>query len=169
MAKPVVVVARYEEDVSWIDRSPWDAFVVQKGEHLPNQGREPASFFWYMATQPISKTGMYAFVQGDPWPHGFEFSDLRAAAPYAPIGVFHYTSLGDGTPHHPGLEVDARYREWLDGPPRTAFPFAAGGQFVVSGRALLQRPPEWYAEMQERMYDGDNPWVMERLWHQVWA
>ena len=59
------VIARYNEDVIWKDKFP-SSFVVQKGEHLPNEGREPCSYLWYIIENYDLLEGNYLFTQGNP-------------------------------------------------------------------------------------------------------
>jgi len=166
--KVVLVVARFSEDTGWLADAPCPVFIVQKGEHLPNVGREPSSYFWFMATQEIDPDTTYAFVQGNPWPHGFEWGQLREVNGYSPLGVHILDAAQDGTPHHGGLPLVRCMRDWLgmEAPPR--FVFHAGAQFLVPGSVILSKPREWYAAMQAAVSVDPGPWVMERLWPHVW-
>lgn len=167
----VVVVARYEENVDWTTRLPlgWEARIVQKGRDLPNVGREASSYLWYMATQDIDPEATYAFVQGDPFPHAFELSQLRRVDGYAPLGGHVLNADHDGHPHHGGLQLAEHLRRWIGTerpPPR--FIFHAGGQFLLPGRVILARPRHWYAELQAAVAEGRGAWIMERLWPHTW-
>lgn len=167
----MLVVARYQEATHWHPEVPsdWPVVVVQKDMHLPNEGREPSSYFWFMATQEIDPGTTYAFIQGNPWPHGFEYSQLRAVNGYAQLGVHVLNEDHEGNPHHGGLPLVACLRDWMGvAVPPARFIFPAGAQFLVDGRTILSRPREWYAEMQRRVCQGSGPWIMERLWPHVW-
>lgn len=167
----LLVVARYNENTDWATgKLPegWECRVVQKGVDLPNVGREASSFLWFMATQEIDPDTTYAFLQGDPYPHGFDFSQLREVEGYVPLGCHVLNADHDGHPHHGGLRLAFHLREWVGGAIPDRFIFHAGAQFMVPGRVILQRPRSWYAEMQARVSQGQGAWIMERLWPHVW-
>lgn len=165
------VVARHNEDTSWVMNLPsgWKPLVIQKGVHLPNEGREPASFFYAM--QHLDPGGTVAFVQGDPFAHYPSLFD-RLAKP-----VTEFTWLGDtnhstdshGSPHHPGLPVGEKHQEWLGEPFQGIAWFGAGGQFVIPGSFLKQHPVAFYRRMQAEACVGENAWVWERIWGHLWV
>lgn len=70
-----LVVARHNEDVSWT--KDYDAFIVQKDEHLPNIGREPSSYLWYIINHWGELRGEYVFLQGNPHEHCLLSNKLR--------------------------------------------------------------------------------------------
>lgn len=172
-----LIVARHNEDISWLDQLPdgWEPWVIQKGEDLPNEGREGASFLHALAAlrKPARVADQYAFVQGDPWPHCRRlWEELeQPVAWFKWLGEDH-TSDAAGGPHHTGLPVRRCYQQWL----QTTWPacdqlnFAAGGQFVVSGRAVKAHPATFYKTLKTLVCsEPDGPWVMERIWEAVFA
>lgn len=162
----LVVVARYNEATDW-SVSPWPVRIVQKDRDIVNAGREASSYAWFVATQPVDPDRTYAFVQGDPFPHGFAWNQLRTVDRYEPLGVHVLQEDRCGNPHHAGLRVEDSWAELdlLDPVPET-IEFHAGAQFLVPGRVLLVRPRSWWADLARRVSDGGplSPWVMERLW-----
>lgn len=163
-----LIVARYQEDVSWVDRFPaWESVIVQKDVDLPNFGREPASFFWAM-DKLYETNHTLAFVQGDPYPHAPEM-DLRVVDRFTWLGNPIYVSDENGNPHHGGLPVRGRLKEWFGQEWSEPVRFAAGGQFLIPGHLLRRWPREKYTELLEAMSVGENPWVMERLWGHLFA
>src|SRR5581483_4550684 len=113
-----VVVARYQEDVSWVDRLPSKCRVTiyNKGasntivktriadiKHLPNVGREAHSYLYHILNvipfdpYPALHT---VFCQGNPFDHCPEFEAMLALD--LPLnGLNNFVSLG----HH--CECDA--------------------------------------------------------------
>jgi hypothetical protein len=167
----VLVVARWREDVSWLSGLPvgWRVRVVQKDADLPNCGREASSYLWWIATHRVVWDATYAFVQGDPWPHGFSWAQLRGVDRYTPLGAYQLAEDGSGQPNHPDLQTGAAYRALDLGEPPVSFAYWAGAQFLVPGRALQRRPKRWYHDLwQEIGRNGAggvlNAWTMERLW-----
>jgi hypothetical protein len=159
------VVARYQEEFDW-SASPWPARIIQKGRELPNAGREASSYAWFCAFEPIEPEQTYAFLQGDPRPHAFEWSQLRQVDRFTPLGAYHLTELPDGSPNHPGLQLARACEELQIAPIPDEFHFTAGAMFLVPGHAILRRDPRFWAWLQGRVSANDwlNPWVMERIW-----
>lgn len=161
----LAIVARYNERPFTL---PWKQFVVRKGVDMPNEGREAGSFFWWMAHEHISKTGMYAFLQGDPTAHGE--INLRHVDSFTPLGSWRVRCDLYGSPHHHGLPIVEYWERWIGGTPPETLDFTAGGQFLVPGKVLLRRSKEEYERMLDDMCQlEDAPWVMERLWPYYFA
>ncbi len=81
-----VVVARYKEDVSWLDTSEWPAVIYDKGGDLvasgdsravglPNVGREAHTYFTHILERYPDFPDYTIFLQGDPF---FHTQDLSA-------------------------------------------------------------------------------------------
>lgn len=162
-----LVVARFNENTSWLRlvRKPWKPVIVQKGKDLPNEGREASSYLWAMQ-QFYDDDGYIAFVQGDPYAHAVVHNILRPVTRFTWMGDSRYLSEEDGSPWHPGLPVREKHEQWI-GPWPGPIKFAAGAQFIVPAELIRTHPKEKYAELQEQMSEGENPWVMERLWQRL--
>lgn len=181
-----IVIARYKEDVSWVDRLPagWIPTVVQKQTEelegdMPNAGREPSSYFFAIAKhyKDIQPDDLWAFVQGNPFDHcpGFLDKLLREPDGYTPLGGgqfdspdYHWSD-GKGHPTHGNLPVKEKYEEWLNKPFPGRVEFTPGAQFMVRGRDLLKYPLEWYIKLMDDFTSEYNPYVAERLWAQIYA
>lgn len=164
-----VVIARYEEHISWSDNIP-NKFVVQKGEHLDNFGREPSSFLWYIIEHYDILKGTYAFLQGNPFDHCKDTLELiKLDKDFMLLGDYQYICRGDGTPQHGGLPVARFYREHIDVDAPKHFGFKAGGQFIVSAKNIKKHPKEYYQKIYDEIEKDDSklPWVMERLWSYI--
>lgn len=165
-----LIVARWQEDVSWLDSvTGWEPFVVVKDVDLPNVGREAASYLWafsrlWSRLEPGDRVGC---VQADPFPHcedllgrlNGEQTDL-----FLPLGNWH-VSDGEGRPDHPDLPIRDRYEQWVG----TVFPgrvgFVAGAQFTVDASRVLARPASDHDRLaHEVSCDEKGAWIMERLW-----
>lgn len=173
----VLVVARWREDITWLADLPpgWLPEVVEKDVDVPNRGREPSSYLHailqlYPVTEPAD---MFGFVQGDPFDHCPDLMHqlTQPVGWYTPLGQATYTSDANGGPHHPGVPVAACHERWLGAPFPGVVTFAAGGQFAVTGRALLQHPEDFYRRLYDDMLDeaGLVPWAAERLWPAVFT
>ena len=143
------------------------------GPWLPNIGREPHSFLTYIVNyyEDIADDSMYAFVQGNPFDH---CPTILSVLEGTPSGQFMhlgkgdlFMSEGDGRPHHGGLPVKELYEKWL----RKTWPgqvgFTPGGQFMLSGKQIKQRPKSFYEMLLSEVAEGQNCYVLERLWFDV--
>lgn len=154
--KQTLVIARYNEDVSWSNK--YKRIIIQKDEDVPNIGREITSFLYFIVTNYGKIEGDYVFCQGTPFDH----------APNILKGEYGttYTCNANGNPHHPGLDIHAVCRE-LDLPILEEYTFTPGGQFKVSAETIKKRPWEWYVKAMYLSTQGKNPWIFERLWNYI--
>lgn len=162
-----LVVARYNEPQGWMDGIPsmWKPLVVQKGQQLPNEGREASSWFWAM--QHLRKrTGKVAFVQGNPFDHCPNLFDLltQPCKGFRWLGDTNHLTDQHGSPHHSGLPIGTLHERWLGVPFQGTRQFAAGAQFLMPAIRLDRYNNAFYKRLQAEMSEGEFPWVMERLW-----
>ena len=175
MADKHLIVAHYREDTSWISGLPegWTREIMTKNDtDLPNAGREAGTYLAWIAKRypEVRVDGSYAFVQGDPWAHGFAWDQLGAVDRFTPLGLYRLRSAGDGRPDHPDLPVDAGWSMWVGRPLPEAYPFTAGGQFIIPGRAILSKPHAYWDALRIWSWqDATAPWVLERIWWGVFA
>ena len=150
------IIARYNEDIGWSDGL--DRFVVQKGEQLPNVGREPASYFWYILNFYDELEGEYTFCQGDPIFHEKDF----LTNPKKYFGEWR-TSSGNGSPDHTGLPI-AQIAQYL-GITEDTFRFKRGAQFSLTADEIRSHDKAFYLKLYAvSMMNNDMPYVLERLW-----
>jgi hypothetical protein len=148
---PMIIIARHNEDISWAQDEPH--FVVQKGVHLPNVGREPTSFLWYIIKHYDELHGEYEFMQGNPFDHW----------PYKETEL-EFECFKDHCNHHPGLpweEFNAKSGVVLP----DKFPFYPGGQFVVDADTIKKHPKEFYQNLYDMIMKDENMmYILERTW-----
>jgi hypothetical protein len=173
-----LVVAHWTENLQWTAQVPtdWHLDVVTKGIHLPNRGREPSSFMWWIDThyEKIRDGDLYGFVQGNPFGHvsdlwgqlvvpGVGFRPLSSNSPFS--------SNGNGSPHHAGVPVAECHERWFGAPCPTEVQFWPGGQFLIDGATLLRHPREFYRRIFDDLmeHDGLEPYAAERLWPAMFA
>lgn len=176
-----LVIARYKEDLGWLDKLPaeWEPVVIQKQTEdlpgdIPNAGREPTSFLFAIARDynQIKPSDVWAFVQGSPFEHCPNFMDqlqvLSNVEKYTALGG-HDRKVTDGVgwPDHPNLPVKELYEKWLNRPFPGIVEFTPGGQFIVRGRDLLRHPKKWYIQVMDDATPAWNTYVLERIWSEV--
>ena len=166
--KQTIVVAKYNEFTGWLDQiKGWEPFIVEKGVHLPNEGRESLSYIWYILENWDNLEGYYLFVQGNPSPHWGSFiNEINSMEPqdFKWCGCDEYSCSQDGFPQHNGLDIANFAKDiHIDIPEKLTF--KAGGQFMVSASTILGKKKSFYEDLWalHEKY-GKAPWIIERLW-----
>jgi len=143
-------VARCSENVL----QDGDTFIVQKGEHLDNKGREASSYLWFIVNFYDDLSGEYGFRQGGEAQHG--------------VGEFKFKCRHDGKPHHPGVLDCGGLAEELGIEIPEELCFTAGAQFNVSAEQIRQHPKVWYEKAYRISMEREKaPWEFERLWKYI--
>jgi len=169
-----VVVARYREDVSWLEELGLPARVYDKSgapgpDALPNVGREAHTYFWHLAYTYPDFPEYTVFLQGSPLAHlewgtvaelQFLISDaMRSGTGFKGLARYRLRCDGLGRPHdmrdpgHQGqwagwgkdIPVAEVYARLFAGKvPETFIARGAAGLFVVRRERILVRPREFY-------------------------
>lgn len=147
------VIARYKEDVTWA--KDLNHVILQKGADMPNVGREPASYFFFIVKHYHELEGEYVFLQGYPYDHGYPNEETNY------YGIQHTSDI-NGNPDHGGLPIQEVLTELgLNG---STFVFNAGCQFKVSAEQIKKRPIEFYLKcLMLCCMDDRYPYVFERI------
>lgn len=178
-----IVVARYREDVSWLNHlkvlnPAINVFVINKHPHndpfsnitLDNVGRESHSYLWYIINHYVCLDDFTCFVQGSPFfhcPNAIEIiNNFDASEEFYPFGTIFHT-VKDACPHHSDLVV-SDFDDLIKSP--TEWSFNGGAQFIVSKERILKRSKEFYQQLIDRHFTNEHtPWCMERLWKFVFG
>ena len=77
--------------------------------------------------------------------------------------------LGDGRPHHPGLEITEWFSRLFPGQAAPqVFDFIAGSQFLYSKERLLSNPKSFYETILQYTIKNElNDYILERLWNVI--
>jgi hypothetical protein len=151
MDKPFQVIARYREDISWAEE-PF--FIVQKGEHIENKGREASSYLWWIIENYNNLPDTVHFLQGNP----FEHTDRDLNSTWFP------KSQRDGCHLHCGLRIE-EISEPLGLTLPDEWTFPAGANFKVSKQEILKYDLDWYKKAFDlSMNHEQGAWIFERLW-----
>jgi hypothetical protein len=146
------IIARFNEDISWSDGL--DRFVVQKGEHVPNTGREASSWLWYIVQHYDELEGTYAFRQG------------------TPDGPYHGLMWGSGNAAWEKLTYDHDLQplaDHLEIELPELLLYSLGAQYDVPAEVIFLRPKEWYEKALLAADTWDRAaYLFERLWPHIW-
>jgi hypothetical protein len=173
--------------LDWLKGVPRDfhVHIVQKGEEpnstlynsisrRENLGREPESYLAYIIENYKDLEGEYFFTQGKPFDHdpefithlGQEFKDFRWLGMH---DIPDMTSLPDGKPQHPGLDIHGLHRVFEDGELPKQYPFKSGAILAVTAPRIRSVDISIYKKLLKLMPINDNAWAMERLWNELWG
>lgn len=181
-----LVVARYNENLKWLDTIPSDVKVTvyNKGQHLEypntplqNIGRESDTYLQHIILNYNNIADRTIFVQGDPFYH---VDNLLENIQKPSEGIIFLanrtvTDNNEGCPNHCGLDIKSVAAEL--GVEATKYTFAAGAQYIVPKAFIISKPLNWWEralEVHNRptgKYRGninDKPWIFERLWPNIW-
>ncbi len=169
-----VVVARYQEDVSWLEEFGLPYRVYDKSgtsgpDALPNVGREAHTYFWHLAYTYPDFPEYTVFLQGSPLPHlewgavaelhKLVTDAVRSGAGFKGLARYRLRCDGLGRPHDmrdpekqgrwagwgKDIPVAETYRTLFAGKaPETYIARGAAGLFVVARERILVRPREFY-------------------------
>jgi hypothetical protein len=163
----MIVVARYNESLSWLKDVKDRYTVYDKGDggNVVNKGREGDTWLTYITGNYNKLPLMIYFVQGDPFEHCSDLlSRMGYTSAWLPLGEMHSNdrlSFGD-------LPVAETYYR-IFGKHKSDFNFCTGAQYAVNRRCILNKPLGWWKELQ-MIYDEtyNNAWTFERLWVDIW-
>jgi hypothetical protein len=163
------IIARYNEDISW--SKELKCTIIQKDVHLPNKGREPSSYLWYILRHYEALSGVYTFSQG-------KYSDhCRSLLTELPSGSESFIWHGDETltSSLTGAPHDNCNVQWfleqnnlkVSGP----ILFKPGCIFSVSAERIRKYPKEFYQKMYDILMSEENrsPWSFERCVGLIWG
>lgn len=165
-----LVVAQYKEDVEWIKAAlGWKVTVITKGDDLPNKGRESSSYLYFIIKiYPFIKPNdVFAFTQGDPFPHCPNILD-RLQTPvtgYKGLAPKEMITDAEGKPNHPGVPVGGWYERWFNEDFPGELIFYPGCQFVCLGSDILKHSLGWYKAVYNDIMEDNNstPYAFERI------
>ena len=146
-----LIIAQHNENVSWSDG--YDRFIVKKGEHLPNIGREPLSYMWYIINFYDELDGMYIFTQANPFAHCKDFKEFIDGNPKSFTWVSDLSDLvcdNYGSPHDSNLEID-KFLTNCGLEPKDMYTFNAGCLFSISAEEIKRKPKEYYEKVFEAL------------------
>lgn len=186
-----VVVAKYNEDVSWIKNLKYPVFVYDKSSNpidnsfrLSNIGREAHTFLYYIVSNYNSLADYTIFLQGNPYDHAKKIPDStnEKCKEYINNLIFPLSFQGfcqdfynfDSKYEDLGIiSVLVNKRKIFTKEMNIHQEFIAGAQYIVPKEILLARPLVFYEKLllmsatNKQFIDTDDficPWTLERIW-----
>jgi hypothetical protein len=190
-----IVVAKYREDVAWIDAVAANVTLYSKdaadtGKYpvLANLGREGGTYLHHIVNHYDDLADRTLFLQGDPFPH-----PLLALVDYttdpAPFtcAACECSHIEDPIPWSSPLQridrppMEAFLRLIECDPNMTSFQWVQGAQFASSREQIRRRPLDYYRRLWEvtqqewvtlggRQFDNHHvAWLFELFWRYVFS
>jgi len=180
--KCIAVICRYNEDLEWTKNLPIPKIIFNKGENLgddyssidsQNVGRESEAFLRYIIANYDFMPQRTVFLQGDPFYHykGLnEFLKSPNKNDLCFLSDFNPVCDSIGRPHHfEELPLKQILRELNMDDSHDTFHFAAGAQYLVPRKYILNKPYSWWQNAYEVHSNHKTaPWAFERLWPLIW-
>tara|TARA_R100001510_G_C7639262_1_gene196997 strand:- start:331 stop:897 length:567 start_codon:yes stop_codon:yes gene_type:complete len=151
-----LVVARYNEDLSWVEDLGFKYTIYNKGEDISlpcikreNFGREGETYLNHIVSNYDSIDSTTVFLQGHPFDHLTENQkDLKTflhniGNDLTFVGDS-YVSNGDGYPHHGGLPVSETARLLGVQSEDNRYNFCPGAQFAVPASMIKNKPLSYW-------------------------
>ncbi len=181
-----IVVARYNEDLSWISEGDKYVKVYDKGPggNLPNIGRESHTYLTYIVENYDNLPDVVFFTQGSPdhfmtYTSIDEFLNIRGSCSYNFLDTTHYLPedgrlrIWKGEQLYPAHE---NFFEWFEkyidqsiDTQYSTFRWFVGATFSVRREFILSRSRDYYMELLKQFPEGEsNPEIghyFERSWY----
>ena len=192
-----LVVARYREDISWLNNIPPQIRVTIYDKNpdaphsnalvLPNIGREAHTYLHHITTRWETLSPLTVFCQGKPFDHAFDFHRTLRELARAPEAVADFQWLGhiidtddargqrlfvNWSKNDDGHELDLHgfHRALFgdDGPEK--YVFQLGAQFIITEALIRSRPLDFYRRaLRVASEFPDAAHCFERSWDKVFG
>lgn len=169
--KPQLVVAKFNEDISWLlEVSDIPALIYDKSTtgNVPNVGREANSYLRYIVENYDVIEWETIFCQGHPFDHDPDFlAHVRDESVRWYGRIERCNAIGQ--PHYE-LGLMDHFCAIFGMPQRQVYPFVAGAQYRVTAEQIRARPLAFYkALLHITELDVYHAYSLERLWPICWG
>jgi len=177
-----VIIARYNEDLTWVAGLKLSYTVYNKGFDnislpsikLPNIGRESDTFLHYIIENYNSLPDTLVFLQGDPFPHCEDLFNIlersHSTDTVLPIGTGLIPNDLNEVPqdHRDGLKiiVDAtKTHSYYENFTTPQYKYVHGAQHIVPKKFINNKSLEFWKKLHEANAQTKlGAYVMERMW-----
>jgi hypothetical protein len=181
-----IVVSYYNEDLEWLDKSPWPLVLVEhtgsnpwtlknvkERYSIPNHGKEATAYLKYIIERYYTLPDYVAFIHGheSSWHQKGDRPILNLIRDanlskynYIPLNNHWVTQL-----HQIDLELlNNRWSEYMPMELPHNYQCHVNAQFIVSRDAIKNTSREHYIELYDMVMRGDSlqdAVIMEHIWH----
>lgn len=178
-----VVIAKYKENISWVEELKYPYIVYDKSKDIPNVGREAESYLRYIIANYDNLPDYVVFLQGNPFDHLLENCSvdyINKSISYvisSNIDFFNFRSIWYEN-HNTFTRTREAFIKLFNHPLPEYDGFTPGAQFIVSRNSILCRSKLFYETISTVMSTVNNttvsfnnclvcPWTIERLWSYI--
>jgi hypothetical protein len=172
--KTLVVISKYNEDVSWVDKINHEVLIYDKSEtpiknsiSRPNIGREAETLLYYIITNYNNLPDLTIFLQGDPRSNPVKYTyeevidEINKEHSYELKTILTWEGCTDLKEHW--LKNCKILNDVLFDTDNDIVKYSSGVQYVIPKNLILNRPLDMYKKIHDSIIKfGDNPLVAER-------
>jgi len=169
-------IAKYKENISWVNNLKIPYVIYDKSKDVPNVGRESDTYLQYIIKNYENLPDYVVLLQGNPFDHVKNPNDF----------IDSINNFSGSTDllflHNDYYEVHNKYTRTkesfsalFDHTIPVQFCFSPGAQYIVPKQNILCRPLEFYKTIRdvmvnknEKIFTHSNclvcPWTIERIW-----
>ena len=186
-----IIIARYQEDISWSDQYSDYRTIYNKGDtlncestSLPLIGREAYTYMYHVVNNYNNLADHTVFSQGHPFDHAPSFHEVvdnLLINGQQENFVWLSTRLIDSSLNENkdnylyGYEMnfeDNFFKIFKDKKVKHSFTFGAGAEFIVSKESIQKRTLDFYRNIlslieEENDINGPLPYQLERYWRLI--
>lgn len=186
-----LVVARYTEDVSWINEiqtTDMNVYIYNKSytpvdgvfgpyryEWRENIGNEAETYLWHMIYNYDHLDNVTLFVQGRPYDHvrkdQLQYVINNGITSFEWLAYHMLDCKVANECHHRGLPISEFYTDIFERSIAPTFNFGVGGQFAATRELIRSQDIARYTFIRDMVltkYRNHEPWcILERIWDQV--
>jgi len=174
-----LVVAKYKEDVSWLDEVPREikVYIYDKSPvgELVNEGRDAHTFLHHMVEHYDDLDDWTVFAQGWPFDHcnreRFFRELVGCELDFQELGDVKFSVVGNGLRECGNLPLTEYFGTLVNREVFT-FSFVWGMQVVLSKRVIRALPKSLYEKMRDDAIEFyKDPFtlpILERVWCELW-
>ena len=190
MATYQVVIARYLENIQWVEKLKIPHFIYNKGPEIlnsmsryniiarpENMGRESETYLYHIIENYDQLPDYLVLLQGNPFDHCPSVLSILENHPdtqrLIPLGshLKRESLLSEfNWPEFKPAVCDLLAIFGIEMP--SLLRHATGAQYLVPKQAILQHPKKLYEQCIRRLNYSTNPvegWVMERIWPYIFG
>lgn len=184
--KVFIIIAKYKEDISWVNDLKFPYIVYDKSKDIPNVGRESETYLRYIIENYNNLPDIIVFLQGNPFDHlkisSTDFINNEIQNHIDSKSLIPLNNLLN-EPYNLYSRTKESYTTLFNTELPNFFTYSPGAQFIVPKECILCRPIDYYITIINVMrdiphvsypnYQMNNclvcPWTIERMWYYIFS
>ena len=189
MKTKLIVVARYNENIEWVDKLNCEYLIYNKGGHvnknyipIPNDGRETETFLRYIKDNYQNLPDIVGFVQGNPFDHCPDAIELiNNFDNFYEVKILAKDIVTIDTDYYYGAYPflkDFFIKQFIPLiSDNNSWEFGAGANYILDSKFIKSKPHKWWEDLynlldyflkKDQYHNYELPHAFERLWILIW-